>query len=71
MQRLITLTLLLSVLAAFCFSSAFSPRSSAQILNRVSQYTAKIRLRQIEGKNRRTRRIFHHHQRSQSGNRSG
>jgi len=42
MQRLITLTLLLSVLAAFCFSSAFSPRSSAQILNRVSQYTAKF-----------------------------
>ena len=42
MQRLITLGLLLSLLAVVSFSSAVSPRSSAQILITVNQYTAKF-----------------------------
>ncbi len=42
MQRLITLGLLLSLLAVVSLSSLVSPRSSAQILNTVNQYTAKF-----------------------------
>jgi hypothetical protein len=42
MQRLITLGLLLSLLAVVSFSSAVSPRGSAQILITVNQYTAKF-----------------------------